>query len=70
MFLLPASVVMVLLLFINIAMVVARLWSIEIAVVIGTAPVVVGIAAIALVDLMSWRRRQPKPLPRATAVRS
>lgn len=65
----PIVAVMILLGFINVGMIVARVWSAEVGVVIGAAPIVLGIAAIAIADLIQWRRRQPRPLPRAVVIR-
>ncbi|MEO8551426.1 MAG: hypothetical protein ABI678_15720 [Kofleriaceae bacterium] len=67
--LLEILIILVFLAIINIAMVVGRIWGVDVGVVIGAAPVVLWIAGLAASDLVRWHRRRPKPLPRAMVVR-
>lgn len=67
--LIEIMIVLVFMAIINIAMVVGRIWGVDIAIVVGAAPIVLGIAALAVADLVQWKRRQPRPLPRAMVIR-
>jgi hypothetical protein len=58
-------IILVFLAIINIAMVVGRIWGIDIGLVIGSVPVFCYIAAIAVHDVARWYTGRPRPLPRA-----
>jgi hypothetical protein len=62
-------VVLVFLAIINVAMVVGRIWGVEVGLVFGAVPVALWIGLRAASDLVTWFQRRPKPLPRAIAIR-